>query len=90
MSTNSPTSRPVGPAVVVRFWAAARAAAGVEQTVVSARTVQDVVDDLTGRMPAVAPILALSTLLVDGVRADPAQLLEDGQVLEVLPPFAGG
>ena len=78
------------PSVTVRYWAGARAAAGVDDEVVAAESVTQVVTLLGERTPALAPVLALSSLLVDGlvVRGDLA--LRDGQVLEVLPPFAGG
>ena len=45
---------------------------------------------LSARTPALAPVLALSSLLVDGrVARGPVDLV-DGTVVEVLPPFAGG
>lgn len=77
-------------AVTVRYWAGARAAAGRDDERLGAQSVHDVVTQLSARTPALAAVLALSSLLVDGrvVRAD-VQLV-DGQVVEVLPPFAGG
>jgi molybdopterin converting factor small subunit len=35
-------------------------------------------------------VLRVSSLLVDGQAADERQLLHDGAVIDVLPPFAGG
>ncbi len=76
--------------VTVRYWAGARAAAGRDDERLQASSVADVVLSLSARTPALGPVLALSSLLVDGrvVRADVS--LADGQVVEVLPPFAGG
>lgn len=76
--------------VTVRYWAGAREAAGRDDEVVVAASVSDLVTGLGARTPALAPVLALSSLLVDGlvVRSDVA--LADGQAVEVLPPFAGG
>lgn len=76
--------------VTVRYWAGAREAVGRDDEVVVAASVSDLVAGLGARTPALAPVLALSSLLVDGlvVRSDLA--LADGQAVEVLPPFAGG
>jgi sulfur-carrier protein len=76
--------------VTVRYWAGARAAAGVDEEQVRASSVHEVVAALSQRSAKLAGVLALSSLLVDGrvVRTDAA--LSDGQTIEVLPPFAGG
>lgn len=76
--------------VTVRFWAAARSAAGVEETSVTASTVAEVRTEVVRRLPGLEPLLPLCSLLVDGVRADPDRALAPGVVVEVLPPFAGG
>lgn len=83
---------PVQPAgsVTVRYWAGARAAAGTEQDVVSGATVGDAVVAVTTLHPALEPIAAVSTLLLDGRAVGREIALPDGSVLEVLPPFAGG
>jgi molybdopterin converting factor small subunit len=76
--------------VTVRYWAGARAAAGIEQEQLNAGSVQEVIAGLSQRSAELAGVLALSSLLIDGqvVRTDAP--LSDGQILEVLPPFAGG
>jgi molybdopterin converting factor small subunit len=76
--------------VTVRYWAGARAAAGVDEEQVHASSVHEVVAGLSQRSAKLAGVLALSSLLVDGhvVRTDAE--LSDGQTIEVLPPFAGG
>ena len=84
--------------VVVRYWAAARAAAGrPEDAVPDARTVQQALDAVVAMRPGddrFARVLAISSLLVadrpvrrEGLDRVP---LAAGDVVEVLPPFAGG
>lgn len=76
--------------VIVRYWAGAREAAGVDDEPLQAESVQDVVRQLAGRGALLAQVVRRSSLLVDGqvVRGDLG--LADGQTVEVLPPFAGG
>lgn len=76
--------------VTVRFWAAARAAAGVAETAVTATTVGEARVELVRLLPGLESLLPLCSLLVDGVRAEPDTVLPAGAVVEVLPPFAGG
>lgn len=77
--------------VTVRYWAGARAAAGVESDVVrGCRTVADAVATVDALHPGLAPVTAVSTLLLDGRATHRDHDLPDGSVLEVLPPFAGG
>jgi molybdopterin synthase sulfur carrier subunit len=75
----------------VRFWAAARAAAGRAEQPYDAPTLGAVVAALEAEHgPARAAVLARCSFLVDGVRARPDFLLGEGAEIEVLPPFAGG
>ena len=81
--------------VLVRYWAAARAAAGVDQEHVDARDVAGVLAVVSsGRDAQFVAVLARSSLLVDGLalgaREPSSVQLADGAVVEVLPPFAGG
>jgi molybdopterin converting factor small subunit len=76
--------------VSVRYWAGARAAAGVDEEPLEARSTGDVVAALTARGGELARVVALSSLLVDGHVVRDGVRLADGQVVEVLPPFAGG
>jgi molybdopterin converting factor small subunit len=77
--------------VTVRYWAGARAAAGVESDQVrGCRTVAEAVAVVDGLHPGLAAVTAVSTLLVDGRATHRDHELPDGAVLEVLPPFAGG
>ncbi|HQH06883.1 MAG TPA: MoaD/ThiS family protein [Phycicoccus sp.] len=76
--------------VSVRHWAGARAAAGVEIEDYEAATVAELIDQMTTRHAALGPVLQVASLLVDGSAATPDTDLTDGQLVEVLPPFAGG
>ncbi|MEO7745566.1 MAG: MoaD/ThiS family protein [Actinomycetota bacterium] len=76
--------------VTVRYWAGARAAAGRDDESVTAGSAHELVASLSSRTPALAPVLELSSLLVDGLVVHDDVVLADGQVVEVLPPFAGG
>ena len=76
--------------VTVRYWAGARVAAGRDDENVTAGSARELVASLSARTPALAPVLELSSLLVDGLVVRDDVALADGQVVEVLPPFAGG
>ncbi len=76
--------------VTVRYWAGAREAAGRDEEGLSADRLGDLVQTLAHRTPALAEVLSVSSLLVDGLVSRPSRVLEDGDVVEVLPPFAGG
>lgn len=80
--------------VTVRFFAAARAAAGVESETIdlpTGATMDDLVRTLNARGEALASVLARCSYLRDGVAVrDMAVELGDAQTVDVLPPFAGG
>lgn len=78
--------------VLVRYYAGARAAAGVSQESVSAPTLAALRTELTSRHePRFATVLAACSFLVDGhATVDGATELSTGSTVEVLPPFAGG
>jgi molybdopterin converting factor small subunit len=79
--------------VTLRYWAAAKAAAGVAEETVAADTLADALS-WARRRPDLRPVLARSSFLVDGqpagTRAAEGIPLAEGAVIEVLPPFAGG
>ena len=84
------------PMVTVRYWAAAKHAAGVAQETLSAATLAEALAAAVASRAAAADfqaVLARSSFLVDGKQAGgrPAESvrLEEGTVIEVLPPFAG-
>ena len=83
--------------ITVRYFAAARAAAGAESETVAVRpgaTIAELVDGLAGRNTRLATVLGRCSYLCDGiaVRDDTAtsRRLRAGETIDVLPPFAGG
>jgi len=80
--------------VTVRFFAAARAAAGNEVVTIRiqrATTVGELVDQLSRRDTNLAKVLMRCSYLRDGIAVrDLGTTLSDGQTVDVLPPFAGG
>ncbi len=88
------TSEPPFLSVTVRFFAAARDAAGVDSCILQltpGATVADAVRELCGQSDKMALVIQKCSFLRDGVAVrDPALLLADRQLLDVLPPFAGG
>lgn len=81
------------PMVTVRYWAAAKHAAGVAEENLDAATLAEALAEAVARRPAATEfraVLARSAFLVDGEQAAEAVALAEGAVIEVLPPFAGG
>jgi molybdopterin synthase sulfur carrier subunit len=80
--------------VTVRYFAAARAAAGAETETLHLQpgtTLAGLVQQLGGRGPELARVLRRCSFLCDGVAVrDRAQVLASDQTVDVLPPFAGG
>lgn len=76
-------------AVTVRFFAAAREAAGCSQVQVPAGAVipELLALDLG---PRFAEVLRMCSVMCDGLRLGLADEASDGAVVDVLPPFAGG
>ena len=81
-------------AVTVRYFAAAREAAGADSTVLRLRqgaSVDDAVRELCGQSDRMALVLQKCSYLADGVAVrDRTTVLRSDQTLDVLPPFAGG
>ncbi len=83
---------PVG---VIRYWAAAREAAGTAEEPYEGRTLAQALDAARERHGSrLTQVLTRCAFVVDGTpvsRRDPATVgLTDGGTIEVLPPFAGG
>jgi sulfur-carrier protein len=83
--------------VTIRYWAAAKDAAGVPEETVHADTLGEALAVVVvGRKPddRLATVLARSSFLVNANPVGRARkesiMLDDGAVIEVLPPFAGG
>ena len=86
--------------VTMRYWAAAKEAAGVAEETVTADTLAGALTVIGGQRresagaTTLSTVLARSSFLIDGhpvgLRAADSVVLADGAVIEVLPPFAGG
>lgn len=80
--------------VTVRYFAAARAAAGAESESVILRpgtTVADLVERLAVPGSRLATVLRRCSYLCDGIAVrDETKALRSGDTIDVLPPFAGG
>ena len=82
--------------VTMRYWAAAKDAAGVSEQSVIADTLAEALAAVTGSgdRAALRGVIARSSFLVDatpvGRRAAESVQRRDGSIIEVLPPFAGG
>ncbi|GAA1998318.1 MoaD/ThiS family protein [Catenulispora subtropica] len=80
---------------LIRYWAAAKAAAGTSEEPYEGELLADVLAAAVARHGAgLGEVVRRSSFLVDGTpvgRRDPAAVaLPPGAVVEVLPPFAGG
>jgi molybdopterin converting factor small subunit len=80
--------------VTVRYFAAARAAAGMDDEIVGlapGTTVAALVHELGERDPELAKVLSRCSYLCDGIAVrDLGLTLVNAQTVDVLPPFAGG
>ncbi|KJL31131.1 MoaD/ThiS family protein [Microbacterium oxydans] len=74
----------------VRYFAAAAAAAGTDAEERGERTLLDLRAAIIAEHPALVDILPRCAMMVDGVRTDADRPLDDVQLIDVLPPFAGG
>lgn len=78
--------------VNVRYFAAAAAAAGVEEESVGPGTLAEIVERIGERHGALmVKVLPACSFLVDGLATtDQGTPVATGQSIDVLPPFAGG
>lgn len=83
--------------VTIRYWAAAKEAAGLTSETVEASTLADVIEAVVARhadRPRLAKVLGSCAYLVNeqpvGKRDHATVTLTDGAQVEALPPFAGG
>ena len=77
--------------VLVRYWAGARAAAGVEnERLTGVDTVSDLLERLAAAHPALEAVLPVCSVLIGGRASTADDPVPPGAVVEVLPPFAGG
>lgn len=80
--------------MTVRYFAAARAAAGIDDEIIGiapGTTVASLLLDLGKRNPELAKVLSRCSYLCDGIAVRDLEIkLRDAQTVDVLPPFAGG
>lgn len=91
--TAGPTAGPTvatATTVTVRYWAAARAAAGTDSETRTGASVGEVVDAAVAAHPELARVAAVASFLLDGRSVGREEPVPDGGTVEVLPPFAGG
>ncbi|MBV8964843.1 MAG: MoaD/ThiS family protein [Mycobacteriaceae bacterium] len=83
-----------GTRVTVRYFGAARAAAGTESEVVTVEhgtSIEQLARRLGERNERLAVVLARCSYLCDGIAVrDAAAQVRTEQTIDVLPPFAGG
>jgi sulfur-carrier protein len=78
------------PEVTIRYFAAARAAAGESIATADAASIRELIAAVSTDRPELARVLSICTFLLDGERADPTTPLRAGAQIDALPPFAGG
>ena len=76
--------------IEVRYFAAARQAAGVATEERDESTVGELRAAMVRDHPALERLLGHCALLVDGTRREDAHPLDQAVTADVLPPFAGG
>ncbi|MCK2214934.1 MoaD/ThiS family protein [Actinomadura sp. ATCC 31491] len=78
----------------IRYWAAAKDAAGVAEETFEAVTLGELMTKITQNRAELAQVVRRCSFLVDGSpvgrRPHDEVALGDGVTVEVLPPFAGG
>jgi molybdopterin converting factor small subunit len=75
---------------VVRYFAAAREATGLDSERRSEATLGDLRRAVSEQFPGLGGILPRCAVLVGGSRVDDATSLGADDLVDVLPPFAGG
>lgn len=82
---------PLSTTVRVRYFAAAAEAAGTDSEERGERSLAHLRAGVIADHPALADILPRCAVMVDGVRSDDDdRSLDHAQLIDVLPPFAGG
>ncbi|CAM3939992.1 MULTISPECIES: MoaD/ThiS family protein [Tsukamurella] len=77
----------------IRYFAAARAATGLDEEIVDVpegASVAEVAALLGNRHPDLAAVLTRCSFLLDEIAVRDVNALANGVMLDVLPPFAGG
>lgn len=76
--------------IAARLFAAAAEAVGAQEIRVPATTVRELRLDLSARSPQAERVIAQCAILRDGQRLSDDAPVQEGDLLDVLPPFAGG
>lgn len=77
--------------VIVRFYAAARDAAGSAEISVSPRSLSELLHEISQDNSRLSQVLERCSFLVDGaICHDRSVEIRAGSTVDVLPPFAGG
>ena len=77
--------------VLVRFYAAARDAAGSVEIRVNPSSLEKLLLDISQGNPRLSQVLERCSFLVDGsICHDRTMAISAGSTVDVLPPFAGG
>jgi len=77
--------------VQIRYFAAARAAAGTDRATCEAATLRQILDQACSSNSALAHVVSQCSFLVDSVVVHDENItIADGSVIDVLPRFAGG
>lgn len=76
--------------VTVRYWAAARAATGVDDEARPPARLEDLLETACAEHPDLGRVVAVASFLCDGASVGRDADVPPGATLDVLPPFAGG
>jgi sulfur-carrier protein len=79
--------------VTVRFFAAARAAAGCDQVLLEPGSMGEIIERMNAAFPALTAVTPMCSFLVDSLsvkRIGGGKIVKAGSTVDVLPPFAGG
>ena len=77
--------------IEIRYFAAARAAAGVSSERVNPASLSPILTQVTTNNPALAHVIEQCSFLVDSVAVNDMNMpIKAGSFIDVLPRFAGG
>jgi molybdopterin synthase sulfur carrier subunit len=79
--------------VTVRFFAAARSAAGCDQVLLGPGSLDEIIESMHAAFPALSGVTPMCSFLVNSLsvkRLEGAMVIGAGSSVDVLPPFAGG
>ena len=77
--------------IEIRYFAAARAAAGVSSERVNPASLSTILTQVTANNPALAHVIEQCSFLVDSVAVNDMDMhIKAGSFIDVLPRFAGG